>query len=114
VTAAGPALPADGFGDPRARDPRRARDDVLDGMITAEEARRDYGVVRSRNSTWPRLSARGLAIEPRRRCACLFGPTFGPMLDRYRASQAAAMPLRAAAHGRTAHRRSRRTTGDST
>jgi len=23
-------------------------------------------------------------------CECLFGPTFGPMLDRYRASQAAA------------------------
>jgi N-methylhydantoinase B len=51
------ALPGGGFGDPRARDPQRALDDVLDGMITAEEARRDYGVVRSRNSTWPRLSA---------------------------------------------------------
>ncbi|HEX8826743.1 MAG TPA: hydantoinase B/oxoprolinase family protein, partial [Xanthobacteraceae bacterium] len=34
-----------GFGDPRARDPQRVRDDVLDGLITAEEARRDYGVV---------------------------------------------------------------------
>jgi N-methylhydantoinase B len=33
-----------GFGDPRARDPGRVRDDVLDGLITAEEARRDYGV----------------------------------------------------------------------
>ena len=33
-----------GFGDPRARDPQRVRDDVLDGLITAEEARRDYGV----------------------------------------------------------------------
>jgi N-methylhydantoinase B len=33
-----------GFGDPRARDPKAVRDDVLDGLITAEEARRDYGV----------------------------------------------------------------------
>ena len=33
-----------GFGDPRARDPDRVRDDVLDGLITADEARRDYGV----------------------------------------------------------------------
>jgi hypothetical protein len=48
------ALPGGGgFGDPRARDPQRVLDDVLDGMITAEEARRDYGVaiLRSRNST---------------------------------------------------------------
>ena len=34
-----------GFGDPRARDPHCVLDDVRDGMITAEEARRDYGVV---------------------------------------------------------------------
>jgi len=33
-----------GFGDPRARDPARVRDDVLDGLITAEQAQRDYGV----------------------------------------------------------------------
>jgi N-methylhydantoinase B len=33
-----------GFGDPRTRDPQAVRDDVLDGLITAEEARRDYGV----------------------------------------------------------------------
>jgi N-methylhydantoinase B len=34
-----------GFGDPKARDPQAVRDDVLDGLITAEEARRDYGVI---------------------------------------------------------------------
>jgi N-methylhydantoinase B len=34
-----------GFGDPNKRDPQRVLDDVLDGLITAEEARRDYGVV---------------------------------------------------------------------
>ena len=33
-----------GFGDPFNRDPARVRDDVLDGLITAEDARRDYGV----------------------------------------------------------------------
>src|SRR6185295_2990719 len=34
-----------GFGDPRRREPQRVLDDVLDGLITAEEAERDYGVV---------------------------------------------------------------------
>jgi N-methylhydantoinase B len=33
-----------GFGDPHARDPQAVLDDVLDGMITAEAAQRDYGV----------------------------------------------------------------------
>jgi N-methylhydantoinase B len=33
-----------GFGDPRTRDPQRVSEDVLDGLITAEEARRDYAV----------------------------------------------------------------------
>ena len=33
-----------GFGDPRRRDPQRVLDDVLDGLITTQEARRDYGV----------------------------------------------------------------------
>src|SRR5205085_4839977 len=34
-----------GFGDPRARDPQRVLDDVLDGFITAHDAERDYAVV---------------------------------------------------------------------
>jgi N-methylhydantoinase B len=34
-----------GVGDPPTRDPQRVLDDVLDGFITAEEARRDYCVV---------------------------------------------------------------------
>ena len=39
------ALPGGGgFGDPYARDPQRVIDDVLNGLITAEEARGDYGV----------------------------------------------------------------------
>jgi N-methylhydantoinase B len=33
-----------GYGDPRERDPRRVLDDLLDGLITADDARRDYGV----------------------------------------------------------------------
>ena len=33
-----------GFGDPWERDPERVRDDVLDGLITAEQTQRDYGV----------------------------------------------------------------------
>jgi N-methylhydantoinase B len=34
-----------GVGDPRERDPQRVLDDVLDGLITVEDANRDYGVV---------------------------------------------------------------------
>ncbi len=33
-----------GFGNPRKREPERVRDDVLDGLISVEEALRDYGV----------------------------------------------------------------------
>jgi len=32
-----------GFGDPRERDPERVRADVLDGFVTSEAAKRDYG-----------------------------------------------------------------------
>ena len=39
------ALPGGGgFGDPRTRDPQRVLEDVLDGLITIDEARRDYAV----------------------------------------------------------------------
>ena len=34
-----------GFGDPKERDPARVAADVRDGYVTAEVARRDYGVV---------------------------------------------------------------------
>jgi N-methylhydantoinase B len=34
-----------GFGDPRDREPERVRDDVLDGYVTVERARAEYGVV---------------------------------------------------------------------
>jgi N-methylhydantoinase B len=40
------ALPGGGgFGDPHARDPQQVLDDVLDGLMAADEARRSYGVV---------------------------------------------------------------------
>jgi N-methylhydantoinase B len=34
-----------GVGNPRERDPQHVLDDVLDGLITVEDAKRDYGVV---------------------------------------------------------------------
>ncbi len=34
-----------GFGDPRGRDPKLVRADVLDGYVTVDSARADYGVV---------------------------------------------------------------------
>jgi N-methylhydantoinase B len=33
-----------GWGDPLGRDPKRVLDDVLDEYVSAEGARRDYGV----------------------------------------------------------------------
>jgi N-methylhydantoinase B len=33
-----------GYGDPRQRDPAAVREDVLDGLLSVETARRDYGV----------------------------------------------------------------------
>jgi N-methylhydantoinase B len=38
-------LPGGSFGEPGTRDRQHVLDDVLDGLITAAEARRDYGVV---------------------------------------------------------------------
>jgi len=34
-----------GFGNPRERDPKRVRADVVDGFVSIEAAQRDYGVV---------------------------------------------------------------------
>jgi len=34
-----------GVGDPKTRDPQKVLDDVLDGLITVDDALRDYGVV---------------------------------------------------------------------
>ena len=42
-TCIGPA--GGGYGDPLVRDPALVRDDVADGLLSTEAARRDYGVV---------------------------------------------------------------------
>src|ERR1700726_4201927 len=39
------ARPGGGYGDPLAREPARVRDDVADGLLAAEVARDEYGVV---------------------------------------------------------------------
>jgi N-methylhydantoinase B len=38
-----------GYGDPLERDPSRVREDVLDGKVSTEEARKTYGVVLDKN-----------------------------------------------------------------
>jgi N-methylhydantoinase B len=40
-----------GYGQPFARDPQRVLDDVLDGLISIDTARRDFGVVMSADGT---------------------------------------------------------------
>ncbi len=40
-----------GFGDPLERDPERVRADVVDGYVSAEAARRDYGVALASDGT---------------------------------------------------------------
>ena len=34
-----------GYGEPFAREPQRVLDDVLDGLISIDTARRDFGVI---------------------------------------------------------------------
>ena len=43
IVAIGPA--GGGYGDPLERDPGQVLSDVLDGYITTDDAKRDYGVV---------------------------------------------------------------------
>jgi N-methylhydantoinase B len=40
-----------GYGDPLARDPSRVRDDIIDGLISAEMAKDDYGIVLAADGT---------------------------------------------------------------
>jgi N-methylhydantoinase B len=40
-----------GYGEPFTRDPQRVLDDVLDGLISVETARRDFGVVITADGT---------------------------------------------------------------
>ena len=50
-----------GYGDPLERDPHKVLDDVLDGFITSEHARDDYGVVlrAGRRRLWLGAGRRG-------------------------------------------------------
>jgi len=48
ITAYGPC--GGGYGDPMTRDPDAVLDDVLDGLIDAQTARSDYGVVLDGNA----------------------------------------------------------------
>src|SRR5712675_2789149 len=40
-----------GYGDPLVRDPSRVRDDIIDGLISAEMAKDDYGIVLAADGT---------------------------------------------------------------
>ena len=48
-----------GYGDPLERDPEAVRQDVIDGIVSPEAARRDYGVVISATGEveWPATTA---------------------------------------------------------
>src|SRR6202035_2108527 len=59
-----------GFGDPLARDPARVREDITDGVVSAEAAKSAYGVV---------LSAPGIVDEAA--TARLRGPVRQPPVD---------------------------------
>ena len=52
-----------GFGYPFDRDPLRVRDDVLDGYVTVEGARRDYGVVLGANRSIDEDATRRIRLE---------------------------------------------------
>jgi N-methylhydantoinase B len=40
-----PSAGGGGFGDPLERDPEAVKDDVIDGYVSVERARKDYGVI---------------------------------------------------------------------
>lgn len=52
-----------GYGSPLERDPERVRADVLDGLITATDAARDYGVVLLADSTVDRSATDERRLE---------------------------------------------------
>jgi len=52
-----------GFGHPFDRDPRRVLDDLLDGYVTAEGAKRDYGVVLGANGSIDEEATRRTRLE---------------------------------------------------
>jgi N-methylhydantoinase B len=52
-----------GFGDPRLREAQRVLDDVLDGLISAEEARRDYGVAIDADGRLDRVETERLRLS---------------------------------------------------
>ncbi len=54
-----------GYGDPWERDPARVADDVADGLIGADDARRDYGVVLAPDGTVDRQATEALRAGSR-------------------------------------------------
>jgi N-methylhydantoinase B len=52
-----------GYGDPMARDPARVRDDVADGLVSANVAKEDYGVVLSASGIVDEDASAGLRAE---------------------------------------------------
>ena len=62
-----------GYGPPRERDPERIRQDLLDGYITAEAARRDYQVDPAKL-----LDGEGGRRLTRGRIRACYGPCISP------------------------------------
>jgi N-methylhydantoinase B len=62
-----------GFGNPWERDPQYVRDDVLDGLITAEQARRDYGVAIDANGEIDVTETKRLRSFPRKQESSVSG-----------------------------------------
>jgi N-methylhydantoinase B len=56
-----------GFGHPFDRDPRLVRDDVLDGYVTVEGARRDYGVVLTASQAIDEEATRRTRLESQKK-----------------------------------------------
>ena len=52
-----------GYGDPMARDPARVHDDVADGLVSANAAKEDYGVVLSASGIVDEDASAGLRAE---------------------------------------------------
>jgi N-methylhydantoinase B len=55
---------AGGFGPPAERDPERLQEDVLNGYVSPEAARRDYGMADARSLVCPHCARATTAPHP--------------------------------------------------
>ena len=99
-----PSAGGGGFGDPLERDPARCCEDVADGYVSIERARKDYGVVVERGRRRARR-VRGRRGGDRARARAASAPSARGWLEEDPEDVAAPLPRRASSTCSTSIRR---------